>query len=137
MRKIEKIIMHCSDSPHGRGDDAAVIHDWHLDRGWNGIGYHYVILEDGEIQNGRPECWIGSHVKGQNSKSIGICLIGKGEYTEEQVTSLLGLLTSLTSKYPETEIYEHHYFNRAKGCPLFDVDMKKKISQTFGEKYIQ
>ena len=41
MREIKKIIIHCSDSEFG---DAALIDKWHKERGWTGIGYHYVIL---------------------------------------------------------------------------------------------
>ncbi len=31
-RKINKIVVHCSFSPHGRSDDAHTIDKWHLDR---------------------------------------------------------------------------------------------------------
>ena len=47
---IDAIVVHCSDSPHGRGNNAETIHGWHLARKWSGIGYHYVILEDGTVQ---------------------------------------------------------------------------------------
>ena len=52
-RVTQRIIIHHSAS---RGnEDAATIHRWHLSRGWAGIGYHFVILRNGEIQAGRPE----------------------------------------------------------------------------------
>ena len=41
MRKINKIILHCSDSAWG---SAAAIDRWHVERGMRRIGYHYVIL---------------------------------------------------------------------------------------------
>ena len=54
----------------------------HLDNGWDGIGYHKVILRSGIIENGRPEFWIGAHVKGLNKSSLGVCLIGSKIFTD-------------------------------------------------------
>ena len=48
----------------------------HLKFGWDGIGYHKVIKRSGKVENGHPEYWIGAHVKGKNSISLGVCLIG-------------------------------------------------------------
>ena len=42
MAKLTNIIIHCSDSDFG---DAQTIDLWHKQRGWKGIGYHYVIVE--------------------------------------------------------------------------------------------
>ena len=41
MRVIDTIVIHQSDSAFG---NAAVIDEWHRERGWSGIGYHWVIL---------------------------------------------------------------------------------------------
>ena len=76
MRTINKIIVHCSATQEGRDLDAAEINKWHLKRGWNGIGYHYVVLLDGTIEYGRSIYKQGAHVKGENEGSIGICYIG-------------------------------------------------------------
>ena len=48
MREIDKIIVHCSATPEGRDVSAATIDDWHKQRGWSGIGYHYVVGLDGK-----------------------------------------------------------------------------------------
>lgn len=119
--QVKYLIVHCSDSPHGRGDNAETIHRWHLARGWDGIGYHYVITEDGTIENGRPEYWNGAHVNGYNHKSIGVCLIGEGIYTLKQLHSLENLMCKLKVKYPHAEITGHTNMDSSKGCPLFDV----------------
>ena len=47
------------------------IHKMHLEFGWDGIGYHKIINRSGKIENGRPEYWIGAHVKGKNQISLG------------------------------------------------------------------
>lgn len=115
------IVVHCSDSPQGRGDDAKTIHSWHLQRGWDGIGYHYVITEDGARQAGRPEYWVGSHVAKHNTLSVGICLIGREEFTAEQYGELVALLRELKGRYPQAKIVGHYQLDPAKTCPNFDV----------------
>lgn len=74
MRKINKVILHCSDSDYANHDDIKVIKEWHLARKFNDVGYHYFIRKDGLIQKGRDITIIGAHCKGQNKSSIGICL---------------------------------------------------------------
>ena len=119
-RKIDKIVVHCSDSPH-RGDTAEDIHEWHLARGWDGIGYHYVITENGDKQAGRPLYWVGSHVAGHNANSIGICLLGKHEFTKAQIATLRKLLSQLTLQYPDAQVLGHNDLDPKKTCPNFDV----------------
>ena len=118
---IQKIVIHCSDSPHGRGDDAKTIHRWHLEKGWDGIGYHWLITETGETQAGRPEYWQGSHVRGHNHDSIGICLIGRDHFTDAQLTALANLVKSRLNKYPDATVYGHCDLDPNKTCPNFDV----------------
>ena len=113
-----KAIIHCSDSPQGRGDNAETIHRWHKERGFDGIGYHYVILEDGTIENGRPEYWSGAHAKGHN-EALGICLIGDTAFTYNQFISLEKLLKGRNFKRDEVV---GHYAVSDKTCPNFDVD---------------
>ena len=56
----------------------------HIRFGWEGIGYHKIIRRNGDIENGRPEFWIGAHVYGKNNVSLGVCLIGKNRFSEKQ-----------------------------------------------------
>lgn len=118
---IEKIVIHCSDSPHGRGDDAKTIHRWHLERSFSGIGYHWVITETGALQAGRPEYWLGAHVRGHNDDSIGICLIGRDVFTAAQLGTLADLVKSRLQKYPDATVYGHSDIDPNKTCPNFDV----------------
>lgn len=113
-----KCVIHCSDSPQGRGDNAETIHKWHKERGFDGIGYHYVILEDGTIENGRPEYWSGAHAKGYN-EALGICLIGIDSFTAAQFISLEKILKERNFKQDEVV---GHYAVSNKTCPNFDVE---------------
>ena len=129
MRKINKIIVHCSATPENRETTVEEIDKWHKARGWKSIGYHYVIYLDGSIHKGRDESEIGAHCADQNTNSIGVCYVGgvdssgktpKDTRTEAQKKSLLELLKKLKEKYPNATIHGHREF-AAKACPSFDA----------------
>ena len=137
MRKINEIIIHCSDSNYG---NKALINKWHLERGWDCIGYHYVInncyktyndymkkspdiKNDGNIEIGRPEHIKGAHCMSHNAKSIGICLIGTRNFTGNQITSLYELMKRLICKYGKLEISGHYKYNNSKTCPNIDIEI--------------
>lgn len=121
MIPISRIVVHCSDTPNERDVRAADIHQWHIERGWDGIGYHSVICRDGMEEMGRPEYWVGSHVKGFNRHSYGVCLIGRDEFTEDQMNVLSFRLRYLHARYPKADIYGHCELDPHKTCPNFDV----------------
>ena len=54
--------------------------------GWRGIPQD--SNRSGKVENGRPEYWMGAHVKGKNDISLGVCLVGKNKFTEKQYLSL-------------------------------------------------
>lgn len=120
--KIKFLVIHCSDSEDSKSYTAADIHKLHLKFGWNGIGYHKVISRSGLIENGRPEFWIGAHVKGYNDKSLGVCLIGRKKFTKNQFSSLKLVIKDWKNKYPKAEIVGHYEItNSSKTCPNFNV----------------
>ena len=47
---IKLLIVHCSDT-EDNDINAEYIHKMHLEFGWDGIGYHKVILRSGKIEN--------------------------------------------------------------------------------------
>ena len=121
---IEFLIVHCSDTPDDQDINAEFIHKMHLDNGWDGIGYHKVILRSGIIENGRPEFWIGAHVKGLNKSSLGVCLIGSKVFTDIQFNSLKFILKKWKKNYPKAKILGHRDSTITnKTCPNFDVKM--------------
>lgn len=143
MRKINKIVIHCSATREGQPHNAADIERWHKAQGWKKIGYHYVVLLDGTIEKGREEAEVGSHVKGHNSDSIGVVYIGglaangvtpKDTRTDAQKAALLSLIKLLKAKYPEAKVMGHRDLSPdkdkdgvvephewLKACPSFDV----------------
>lgn len=129
MRKINKLIIHCSATPEGRAVSVSDITRWHRERGFRTIGYHYVIYLDGSVHAGRPVSEEGAHCLGQNRNSIGICYIGgldaksllpKDTRTEAQKDALRHLVGNLRKEYPGATLHGHNEF-AAKACPCFDV----------------
>lgn len=134
MRKIKKIIVHCSATPEGKDFSVETIRAWHLARGWADIGYHFVIDLEGELHEGRPIERTGAHCKGHNYDSIGVCYIGgceaekndkgirepKDTRTEEQREALEDFLLYMKDLYPSAVIYGHRDFS-SKACPSFDA----------------
>jgi N-acetyl-anhydromuramyl-L-alanine amidase AmpD len=125
-RKITKIIIHCSDSDRPEHDNAHTIHQWHLERGFIKIGYHYFIRKNGDLEIGRDEDEVGAHCKGYNSESIGICVSGRHGFTEEQFQILAALVTRVLDRYKLSpkNIFLHNELDRHKTCPNFS---KKEI----------
>ena len=134
MRKIDKIIIHCSATPEGRDVTVEEIRKWHVEeRGWSDIGYHIIIDRDGSVQTGRPLERKGAHTRGENDNSIGICYIGgmekkqvKGKWvskdtrTTDQKEALLDMLCYFKNLNPKAKIYGHRDFSK-KDCPSFDA----------------
>ncbi len=119
---IKLLVVHCSDTENTKDLNALDIHKMHLDFGWDGIGYHKVICRSGKVENGRPEYWIGAHVKGKNNISLGVCLIGRDYFTKSQFLSLEKILKDWKSLYPDAKIVGHRDTgNTSKTCPNFDV----------------
>ena len=133
MRTIKEIIIHCSATKAGRDFRMKDIERWHRDRGFSDrggttCGYHYVIDLDGHIEIGKPIETKGTHCKGHNDHSVGICYIGgldtrgtpTNTMTTEQQDALFALGRFLHQCFPEAKIYGHRAF-AARDCPCFDV----------------
>lgn len=127
MRKIENIVIHCSDTPEWKEFDIDDIRKWHVEEnGWTDVGYHYVVLLDGTIQIGRALDVPGAHVKGHNAHSIGICYIGGGDgvdtRTPHQEGSLEILINYLKLVFKGVKVLGHCDFEGVtKTCPNFDA----------------
>ena len=145
-RRINRIVIHCSDSAFG---DADIITSWHKERGFVTIGYHYVITNgfksskneydtnfDGLLQRGRPINDVGAHVTGFNLESVGICLIGKSKFSLKQLTTLIGLIRVLMGSYPSihlSRVVGHNELTKGKTCPNFNVQIIRDMTAVFSD----
>lgn len=114
--RTERIILHHADASNCTAEQ---IHSWHLNNGWSGAGYHFLVRKDGSIYRLRPEDKVGAHAGGSNYNSIGIC--AEGKYMEEtmpeaQKESLKELVSYLKGKYNITVVQAHRDVC-ATSCP--------------------
>ena len=127
LTKIKFLIVHHSGRKNNNSKWA--IKKYHLKRGFEDIGYHFLITKTGKIIPGRSERFQGAHVYGQNKNSIGICMTGNFDEknpSKKQIESLLNLLKEKQKQYKikTKNILGHREFpNVTKTCPGKKVDM--------------
>lgn len=142
MRTINEIIIHCSATIEGQDFTVKQIDSSHQARGFNGIGYHFVVYRDGTIHRGRALAKAGAHCLNHNSNSIGICYIGgldasrnpKDTRTNAQREALKTLVLMFKEIYPNAKVLGHRDTSPdknkngiieksewLKACPCFDV----------------
>lgn len=150
MQKLNKeavrfIAVHCSATSPDTDVGVDEIRKWHKAKGWEDIGYHYVIRRDGTVEAGRSLEMQGAHVEGHNHESIGICLVGgvrrdpdadgkndadgprwdlnpDANFTAAQYASLESLIKLLIPRYPGAVVRGHRDFPGVmKACPSFDA----------------
>lgn len=104
----ERIILHHAAA---KSCTAQQIHQWHLNNGWSGAGYHFLVRKDGGIYRLRPEKYIGAHASNNNYNSLGICFEGDfmTETTMGETQKNAGdeLVSYLKSKYGITTVQRH------------------------------
>lgn len=146
MRDLKTLVIHCSATREGAWFDETDIEAWHSRRfkkiGGKHIGYHILIYLDGTIVQTKGFEYIGQHVSGANSNTIGLCYIGgldKSGYSKDTRTRVQMLAMEKSAReikrmYPNIEIKGHRDyspdlnsdgiiepFEFLKDCPCFDV----------------
>ena len=135
-RHIDRIIIHCSYTRPSQDIGAEEITKWHKDRGFDTIGYHYVITRDGLVELGRDVETAGAHARGYNRWSIGICLVGgmnednprpEDNFEDIQRHSMVDLVAEIFSSIGRVvEVVGHRDLPGVKkDCPCFDVSPYK------------
>ena len=119
----DQLVIHHIGGDCDRDVSAEEVHQWHINRGWSGIGYHFLIRKDGTIERGRPIDTVGAHVEGQNSHTIGINISGNfcnSLPTDAQIVSAAGLAADLCSMYrirPSYNTIVGHCDLASTACP--------------------
>ena len=128
-RTIKRIIIHHSASPVSTTVED--IDRWHKERGWRGIGYHYVCLEDGSIAEGRHINKRGAHTRGHNTDSIGICITGNFQdyhCPKPRFDKLMAFVGEQIKKYKLSwkDVFYHKQFADTACCGHFLIEQLKQ-----------
>ena len=115
-KSTERIILHHAAAQNCSAED---IHRWHLNNGWSGAGYHFLVRKDGKVYRLRPEEKVGAHAYGANYNSLGICF--EGDYMQEDMTEAQKeagkeLVAYLKNKYKISTVQAHRDVC-ATSCP--------------------
>lgn len=116
LSQIDRIILHHAAAVNCSAED---IHQWHLNRGWAGIGYNYLVRKDGSIYECRPLEYVPAHATGHNTCSIGVCFEGNFEVEtmpEAQKQAGKELVSYLKEKY-NISLVQKHKDVQATSCP--------------------
>jgi N-acetylmuramoyl-L-alanine amidase len=132
MSRFREAILHCAAVPTGWAigktaeEAAAEVNRWHIQRGFAGIGYHYVVAVDGGMAAGRPISKVGAHCLGHND-TLGILMLEHRKidrmgvfgdwFTEVQRESVRRLVAG----HGITSVVGHNHYDDGKLCPGFVV----------------
>jgi len=123
-RFVDRVFLHCSDSPNAQLEGRE-LHDavfrWHVtERGWDDIGYHFLIDMQGLVMKARKKEDKPAAQRGHNRGTIAIMLHGRDAFTEEQFNSLANLCQSMNVAYEGRLTFHGHCEVSSKLCPNFD-----------------
>lgn len=134
---VDFIVVHCNGYPERTAKDIDRVHKA---RGWDGIGYHWVLEESGLWHRGRPESVAGAGVRGLNKRAIHVCVIG--DFNDQHLShlmrfQLLSKLAELQSSYQKARVIGHREvnshlaprFHTRKSCPGRNIDLDELREQ--------
>jgi N-acetylmuramoyl-L-alanine amidase len=152
-RLITEVVTHWTATYTNQDIGAEHVHSWHQDRGFSGIGYHYIIRRDGRLQRGRPINKAGAHAldNGHNKYSIGISFAAgyncpSGTANPDRFISVESInsvqfktydmfMSAFYDIWPGGQVYGHvDTDNKGKVDPGFDV--QDYCFTKFGKKNI-
>src|SRR5687767_10673467 len=147
-RSWKWIVIHHSATPSG---SARTFDRMHRDKGWDELGYHFVIgngtdSADGQIEVGTrwaKQKW-GAHAKTPNNEyndhGIGICLVGNFDVerpTPQQSKSLARLVAHLMKTYnvPASRVLGHQDTGKPTECPGRNMNIAavRRMATQFAE----
>lgn len=122
--KITKIGRHHSATTEG--DYFAFWNGRWKGLGWNTGGYHELILRDGTVQLCYDANVITNGIKGHNTHTYHICVVGNGSFTDEQEEVFEERCKIAMARFGLTvnDILGHKEFSGAStACPGIDMDI--------------
>lgn len=137
MREINYIVIHCT-AGSAQQKTSDIINYWKYKLGWKSYGYHFLISEDGTIENLTRIESESNGVKGHNHDSIHVCYKGGWNGTDTrtpaQKRSMDATVRTLKARFPKATVLGHRDLSPdlngdgkitpnewVKLCPCFDA----------------
>lgn len=124
LQAVDAVVIHHSATP--RSTTFESIRRAHLAKGWTDIGYHVVILGNGDLRVGRRLLTAGAHAPPRNFETIGLCIIGDntvdGEHwTDDQLETAKQYLNAVALVFPGIQVIGHREVRAGHtACPGLD-----------------
>jgi N-acetylmuramoyl-L-alanine amidase len=149
-REITEFVVHWTETATNKNIGAEEINKYHLEFGFEGIGYHYVIRRDGSLQRGRPLNLEGQHTDntGHDQRSIGIVFVGGlnvpsgtpniqdfvsvQSLTRSQLNTFDHFCRAFFNAWPGGQALGHNDIDTNEEDPGFDV--RAYVKQNFGKE---
>ena len=130
-RRIDRIFLHCTATESTSYNNVETIRKDHRSRGFDDIGYHFLITKDGEVHYGRDIEKAPAAQRGHNQRTIAICLAGlrKEKFTQSQYASLKELTIEIDNSYLKDVSFHGHCEVSAKSCPVIDYKIILKLDE--------
>ena len=147
MREIKMLVVHCTDSPdHMDQIGVTEVRNWHTQKGWSDIGYHWLVNKQAKVEQGRPEQnyvlegdLYGAHARGHNKSSIGIVWVGRDDCHADQFLALVIKCAEIVEKYdiPLENVLGHCELpGVAKTCPNLNMtQVRNAVQQITGRMF--
>lgn len=130
---MSEAILHCAAVSakfhlrHTAQSARDIIRSWHMAKGWKDIGYHYVVMPNGDWIAGRPLEQVGAHTIGRNIGTLGVLMVERKEI--DRLRTFEAYFTGHQKQVVRGLLYEHgirvvtgHNDWAAKLCPGFKVN---------------
>ena len=117
--RVETLVVHHSASP--LTTKATDIKQWHLAKGWEDIGYHFIIEADPvRLVYGRRPWEVGAHAP-PNTGRLGLCIVGDNTkmgsfWTADQIRAAQSLIESIRLVYSGIQVVPHKKVRKTE-CP--------------------
>ena len=114
-------------------------HQMHLNKGWAGLGYHFMVDTDGTIYKGRPVNYVPAGIENANQDSLQICAIGNFEnmtMPDVQREAIKELIAYCKSSYGTISYLCGHKEKMATDCPGSNYPLQT-MKDTFANGLIQ
>ena len=137
-RYVERVFLHCSASDNPNHDSVDVVRQWHRDKGWSDIGYHFFVQKNGDLESGRSLETTPAAQSGHNQATIAICLHGLAEelFSKAQYGTLVALSLAIHSAYAGQVTFHGHCEVANKPCPVFPYRSVLGLN-SYGEMELQ
>lgn len=111
---------HGGEPRYDRGDaNAREIESIHLNNGWSGVGYNFIVGQDGAIREGRGWNLVGAHCPGKNRSGIGVYVAigGSQKPSKAALESVRALYAEASRRSGKNLIKSYHGYDYPTACP--------------------